>query len=126
LEFESIPALVDEPFAYGVVVEVNTVVAADVEERLVAAVVAEKAAVDVADVEEERAAVVVDVEENAVADVDEEKAVEVALVEPSESCPEGAASKFLETGKPEKKLKGLTFELATIDFQANNITVANE
>ena len=78
----------DEPFADGVVVEVNTVVAADVEERLVA-VVAEKAAV-------------VDVEENAVADVDEEKAVEVALVEPSESCPEGAASKFLETGKPKK------------------------
>ena len=80
----------DEPFADGVVVEVNTVVAADVEERLVA------------DVDEEKAAVVVDVEENAVADVDEEKAVEVALVEPSESCPEGAASKFLETGKPEK------------------------
>jgi hypothetical protein len=93
---------VDEPFADGVVVEVNTVVAADVEEKLVA-VVAEKAAVDVADVDEEKAAaVVVDVEENAVADVDEEKAVEVALVEPSESCPEGAASKFLETGKPEK------------------------
>ncbi len=101
MEFESIPALVDEPFADGVVVEVNTVVAADVEERLVV-VVAEKVAVDVADVDEEKADVVVDVEENAVADVDEEKAVEVALVEPSESCPEGAASKFLETGKPEK------------------------